>query len=79
LLYLLVKSHGDPTAGAETMYNATSQYFTSRGIAVADMDDGSSTEYGQEYRNRLKGEWCVVDVDDCYNAALSLTKLGTRR
>jgi dipeptidyl aminopeptidase/acylaminoacyl peptidase len=73
---LLVKSHGGPTARARTTYNAGWQYFTSRGIAVADVDYGGSTGYGKEYRNRLKGEWGVVDVDDCCNAALHLAHLG---
>jgi dipeptidyl aminopeptidase/acylaminoacyl peptidase len=73
---LLVKSHGGPTSRARTTYNAGWQYFTSRGFAVADVDYGGSTGFGKEYRNRLKGQWGVVDVDDCCNAALHLADIG---
>jgi dipeptidyl aminopeptidase/acylaminoacyl peptidase len=52
------------------------QLFTSRGIAVLDVDYGGSTGYGKAYRKRLEGEWGVVDVDDCVNAAAWLVEQG---
>lgn len=73
---LLVKSHGGPTAAATTLFNASIQYWTSRGIAVLDVNYGGSSGYGRAYRDRLKGQWGVVDVDDCVNGARDLVERG---
>jgi dipeptidyl aminopeptidase/acylaminoacyl peptidase len=69
---LIVASHGGPTAHANAMLNYEVQYWTSRGISVVDVDYGGSTGYGRDYRERLKGKWGIVDLDDCVNAALYL-------
>lgn len=66
---LVVKCHGGPTASASTVLSLGIQYWTSRGIAVLDVDYGGSTGYGRAYRERLKDAWGVVDVEDCVNAA----------
>ena len=60
---LLVKSHGGPTASTSATFNPGIQYWTSRGIAVLDVNYGGSTGYGRAYRERLKGNWGIVDVD----------------
>jgi dipeptidyl aminopeptidase/acylaminoacyl peptidase len=73
---LLVKSHGGPTAATSTAFNLKIQYWTSRGFAVLDVNYGGSTGYGREYRERLKGNWGIVDVDDCVNGAKYLVELG---
>lgn len=73
---LLVQSHGGPTAAAGSGLALPIQYFTSRGIAVLDVNYGGSTGYGRAYRERLKGNWGVVDVDDCVNGARYLVKQG---
>lgn len=73
---LLVKSHGGPTAAAQTTLNLGIQYWTSRGIAVLDVNYGGSSGYGRAYRNRLKGQWGIVDVDDCVNGAQFLVEKG---
>jgi len=71
---LLVKPHGGPTAATSTTFNLGVQYWTSRGIAVVDVNYGGSTGYGRAYRERLDGQWGVVDVDDCVNAARYLVE-----
>ena len=71
---LLVVSHGGPTGSAATSFNLSYQFWTSRGIAVVDVNYGGSTGYGTEYRRRLNGQWGIVDIDDCINAALHLVR-----
>ncbi|PWH17859.1 MAG: peptidase [Anaerolineae bacterium] len=73
---LLVLSHGGPTAATNAVLNYRIQYWTSRGFAVLDVNYGGSTGYGRAYRERLKGNWGVVDVDDCCNGARWLAAQG---
>jgi dipeptidyl aminopeptidase/acylaminoacyl peptidase len=73
---LVVKCHGGPTAGASSALSLGIQYWTSRGIAVLDVDYGGSTGYGRAYHERLKGAWGVVDVEDCVNAARHVVAEG---
>ncbi|BAY61104.1 peptidase S9 prolyl oligopeptidase [Calothrix brevissima NIES-22] len=73
---LIVNSHGGPTAAAGTSLDLSIQYWTSRGIAVLDVNYGGSTGYGREYRQRLDGQWGIVDVDDCVDGARYLVEKG---
>jgi len=73
---LLVKSHGGPTSAAVAVLALTIQYWTSRGIAILDVNYGGSTGYGRAYRERLNGNWGIVDVDDCVNGAKFLAARG---
>lgn len=73
---LLVESHGGPTGATSSAFNLGVQYWTSRGFAVVDVNYGGSTGYGRAYRERLKGQWGIVDVDDCANAARHLAATG---
>ena len=66
---LLVMSHGGPTSATSPSLKMKTQYYTSRGFAVLDVNYGGSTGYGRAYRMRLKNTWGIVDVDDCVNAA----------
>jgi dipeptidyl aminopeptidase/acylaminoacyl peptidase len=73
---LLVMSHGGPTAATSSTLRLAIQFWTSRGIAVLDVNYGGSTGYGRAYRQRLDGQWGVVDVDDCVNGARYLVGRG---
>lgn len=73
---LVVLSHGGPTGQTSTALSLQTQYWTSRGFAVLDINYGGSTGYGRPYRERLLGEWGVVDVDDCVNGARYLASEG---
>jgi len=73
---LLVLSHGGPTGSTFSFLNFRIQYWTSRGFAVLDVNYGGSTGYGRAYRQRLDGQWGVVDVNDCVNGARFLTEQG---
>ncbi len=73
---LLVLSHGGPTGATSSAFSLGIQYWTSRGFAVLDVNYGGSTGYGRAYRERLNGQWGVVDVDDCVNGARYLAVQG---
>jgi len=73
---LLVKCHGGPTSSASSTLSLATQFWTSRGIAVLDVNYGGSTGLGREYRERLKLNWGIVDVDDCVNGAKFLAQQG---
>ena len=66
----MVLIHGGPTAATAAQFRLTTQFWTSRGFGVCDVNYGGSTGYGREYRNRLRDAWGVVDVADAANAAL---------
>jgi dipeptidyl aminopeptidase/acylaminoacyl peptidase len=73
---LIVVSHGGPTASTSTRLSLEVQYWTSRGFAVVDVNYGGSSGYGRAYRRRLNGQWGIVDVADCVNAATYLAARG---
>ena len=73
---LIVVSHGGPTSAVRDTLSLGVQYWTSRGFAVLAVNYGGSTGYGRAYRERLKGRWGIVDVDDCVNGARYLVAQG---
>jgi dipeptidyl aminopeptidase/acylaminoacyl peptidase len=75
-LPLVVKCHGGPTASASSTLDLRTQFWTSRGVAVIDVDYGGSTGYGREYRDRLHLKWGIVDVEDCAAAVRYLAGEG---
>ncbi len=74
---LLVLAHGGPTSSASSALSLDRTFFTSRGIAVVDVDYRGSTGYGRPYRDALKGRWGIVDVEDCVAAARHLAARGS--
>ncbi|XP_034590034.1 dipeptidyl-peptidase 5 isoform X1 [Setaria viridis] len=73
---LLVRTHGGPTEEARGVLDLNVQYWTSRGWALVDVNYGGSSGYGREYRERLLGQWGVVDVNDCCSCATFLVETG---
>jgi dipeptidyl aminopeptidase/acylaminoacyl peptidase len=73
---LIVRAHGGPTSAFSSALDWSLQYWTSRGFAVLNVNFGGSTGYGRLYRERLRGQWGVVDVEDCINGARHLAATG---
>ncbi|MGY3678677.1 S9 family peptidase [Streptomyces sp. TE33382] len=72
----VIWAHGGPTGHAPPVLDLEIAYFTSRGIGVAEVNYGGSTGYGRRYRERLRGQWGVVDVEDCAAVAEALAAGG---
>jgi dipeptidyl aminopeptidase/acylaminoacyl peptidase len=72
----VVWAHGGPTSHAVALFDLEKAYFTSRGIGVIDVNYGGSTGYGRSYRERLRMQWGVVDVEDVASAAQAMAANG---
>jgi dipeptidyl aminopeptidase/acylaminoacyl peptidase len=68
--------HGGPTSHSPAVLDLEKAYFTSRGIGVIDVNYGGSTGYGRAYRERLRRQWGIVDVEDCVAAVQALVRDG---
>lgn len=73
---LIVESHSGPTGAAGTGLDLSTQFWTSRGFAVLDVNYRGSTGYGRAYRDALDGTWGIYDVDDCVHGAKYLADEG---
>jgi len=73
---LIVLSHGGPTGNSSGAFSLAIQYWTTRGFAILDVNYSGSTGYGRKYRERLRGEWGIRDVQDCAAAANYLADEG---
>jgi dipeptidyl aminopeptidase/acylaminoacyl peptidase len=73
---LIVINHGGPTAATTTRFDVAIQYWTTRGFAVADVNYRGSSGYGREYRERLNGQWGIVDVEDAVYVTRYLVAQG---
>lgn len=68
--------HGGPTSRVSPLVNPLICYLTSRGMGVVDVNYGGSTGYGRAYRDRLRSQWGVVDVEDTVAAVRGLVEAG---
>ena len=73
---LIVICHGGPTGQSDSALDAKKQFWTSRGFALLDVNYSGSTGYGRAYRSRLDGNWGILDVEDCCDAALFAVSQG---
>ncbi len=73
---LLVMLHGGPTSHAGPAFKSAVQFWTTRGFAVVDVNYGGSTGFGRAYRERLRGQWGVVDLQDAVAAVDCLAGQG---
>ena len=72
----LVVIHGGPTSAARPMLRLAYQFWTSRGFAVVDVNHRGSTGYGRAYRELLRGQWGIADVEDCAAVCRFLAERG---
>lgn len=73
---LVVHVHGGPTGQGEASFSASTQFYTSRGYAVLVVNYRGSAGYGREYRNKLRLNWGLYDVQDCVSGARFLAEQG---
>jgi dipeptidyl aminopeptidase/acylaminoacyl peptidase len=73
---VVVKVHGGPTSHSKAELSMGVQYWTSRGFGLLDVNHGGSSGFGRDYRQRLNGNWGVVDVGDVVAAVRYLIDLG---
>ena len=73
---LIAISHGGPTAAANATLDLKIQFWTSRGFAVVDVNYRGSSGFGREYRNKLRGQWGVADVEDMVRCVQHLVADG---
>lgn len=73
---LIVMIHGGPTGATHAAYNSGIQFWTSRGFAVVDVNYRGSTGFGRNYRDSLKYQWGIADVEDCIAVVKYLAGIG---
>ncbi|KAF8589761.1 alpha/beta-hydrolase [Ramaria rubella] len=72
----VVAIHGGPTSRTPPGLDWSKQFWTTRGWAWVDVNYGGSSGYGRKYRERLRGNWGIVDVNDAVEAVSQLGAQG---
>ncbi|KAJ7475116.1 Alpha/Beta hydrolase protein [Mycena galericulata] len=70
----MLYAHGGPTHFTGHALDLMTQYYTSRGWAWLNVNFGGSSGYGRKYIERLAGQWGIVDVEDCIQAAKIISR-----
>lgn len=73
---LIVMAHGGPTGHRAPTFRLDIQYWTTRGFGVLDINYRGSSGFGRAYRERLYGQWGLVDVEDAVKGARHLAAQG---
>ena len=73
---VIVQGHGGPTAMTNNGLRLGNQYWTSRGFAILDVDYAGSSGYGRAFRDALREEWGIADVDDFVAGARHVADAG---
>ncbi|HSK34018.1 MAG TPA: prolyl oligopeptidase family serine peptidase, partial [Propionicimonas sp.] len=71
-----VWSHGGPTGFSDAAFDLRTQFWTTRGIGILDVNYSGSSGYGRPYRERLHGAWGIADVRDCVDGVGALVAAG---
>lgn len=71
-----VWSHGGPTDFHGSAFAPSVQFWTTRGIGIIDVNYSGSAGYGRAYRDRLRGNWGIIDVRDCVAGVQALVAAG---
>jgi len=72
----IIYIHGGPTSQAVASFHPQTQFFTTRGYAVLQVNHRGSTGYGKAYVEALRGQWGVYDVEDAVSGAQYLIDQG---
>ncbi|PWH14469.1 MAG: hypothetical protein DDG59_12800 [Anaerolineae bacterium] len=73
---LIVHIHGGPTSQVKNGFNPRAQYFATRGYAFLEVNYRGSSGYGRAYREKLRGAWGIVDVEDAVSGAQACVERG---
>lgn len=65
----IIKIHGGPTSQFLAEFSYDTQFLTSRGYAVLELNYRGSSGYGRSYAEALKCQWGITDVEDARFAA----------
>jgi len=62
---LILNPHGGPSGARIESFSTSNQFFAGNGFFVFQPNFRGSVNYGQEFVNANRGNWGIVDYDDC--------------